>query len=260
MKRANFLDSCSLRPRLQLAPRRQASRLLWVSPRSSSSRAPPSDRSPLAIRATPRSTSAGENGYNTFRIPSVIATARAPCSPSRKPGASGGGDAGDIDLVLKRSLDGGQTWSPLQVIGDNGPNTFGNPCPVVDRTTGTIWLLTTQNRGTDREKDIIAGTSQAGRSVPCCAARTTGSRGRRRRHHRKREAAGLDVVRNRPWRRDPDQNRPPGDPRKPRRPGHGHSSFTRRLQRRRRAQLADRRQRRRRAPTRARSSSWPTGG
>ena len=67
--------------------------------------------------------------------------------------------------MLKRSEDGGVSWSPLQVVGDNGPNTFGNPCPVVDRTTGTIWLLTTQNRGTDREKDIIAGTSQAGRSV-----------------------------------------------------------------------------------------------
>ena len=77
----------------------------------------------------------------------------------------GAGDAGDIDLVMKRSEDDGVSWSPLQVVGDHGPNTFGNPCPVVDRATGAIWLLTTQNRGTDCEKDIIAGTSQAGRSV-----------------------------------------------------------------------------------------------
>jgi sialidase-1 len=53
----------------------------------------------------------------------------------------------------------------MQIVGDNGPNTFGNPCPVVDRSTGAIWLLTTQNRGTDREKDIIAGTSEASRTV-----------------------------------------------------------------------------------------------
>ena len=77
----------------------------------------------------------------------------------------GASDAGDIDLVVKRSHDGGRSWSPLQVVGDNGANTFGNPCPVVDRRTGALWLLSTHNRGTDREKDIIAGTSQASRTV-----------------------------------------------------------------------------------------------
>jgi sialidase-1 len=121
-----------------------------------------------AVAAEPRYTEvfvAGEKGFNTFRIPSVIATARGTLLAFAEGRRDGSGDAGDIDLVLKRSSDAGQTWSPLQVVGDNGPNTFGNPCPVVDRTTGTIWLLTTQNRGTDREQDIIAGTSQAGRSV-----------------------------------------------------------------------------------------------
>jgi len=107
----------------------------------------------------------GEKGYNTFRIPSVIATPRGTLLAFAEARREGAGDAGDIDLVMKRSEDDGVSWSPLQVVGDHGPNTFGNPCPVVDRTTGTIWLLTTQNRGTDREKDIIAGTSQAGRSV-----------------------------------------------------------------------------------------------
>ncbi len=107
----------------------------------------------------------GENGYSTFRIPSVIGTARGILLAFAEGRRDGPGDAGDIDLVLKRSEDGGVSWSPLQVVGDNGPNTFGNPCPVVDRITGTIWLLTTQNRGTDREKDIIAGTSQGGPST-----------------------------------------------------------------------------------------------
>ncbi len=121
-----------------------------------------------AAAREPRSTEvyvAGEKGYSTFRIPSVIATARGTLLAFAEGRRDGAGDAGDIDLVLKRSQDGGVTWSPLQVVGDNGPNTFGNPCPVVDRATGTVWLLTTQNRGSDREKDIIAGTSQAGRSV-----------------------------------------------------------------------------------------------
>jgi sialidase-1 len=108
---------------------------------------------------------AGEQRYDTFRIPAVIATANGTLLAFAEGRRSGAGDAGDIDLVMKRSHDGGASWSSLTVIGDNGPNTFGNPCPVVDRTTATIWLLTTQNRGTDSEKDIIAGTSQGGRTV-----------------------------------------------------------------------------------------------
>jgi sialidase-1 len=108
---------------------------------------------------------AGEAGYHTFRIPSVIATSRGTLLAFAEARRSGTADAGDIDLVLKRSDDGGRSWSSLTVVGDNGPNTFGNPCQVIDRTTGTIILLATQNRGTDAEKDIIGGTSQGSRTV-----------------------------------------------------------------------------------------------
>ena len=108
---------------------------------------------------------AGEAGYHTFRIPSLIAARNGTILAFAEARREGAADAGDIDLVVKRSRDGGRTWSPAQVVGDNGPNTFGNPCPVLDRTTGTIWLLTTQNRGLDRERDIIAGTSQGTRTV-----------------------------------------------------------------------------------------------
>ena len=108
---------------------------------------------------------AGEGGYQTYRIPSVIATPKGTLLAFAEARRTGAGDAGDIDLVVRRSHDDGESWSPMQVVGDNGPHTFGNPCPVVDRNTGTIWLLTTQNRGTDREKDIIAGTSEASRTV-----------------------------------------------------------------------------------------------
>jgi sialidase-1 len=108
---------------------------------------------------------AGDAGYHTFRIPSLIAARDGTLLAFAEGRRQSGGDAGDIDLVLKRSRDSGRTWSSLQVIGDDGPNTVGNPCPVVDRATGAIWLLTTRNRGVDREKDIIAGTSEGGRTV-----------------------------------------------------------------------------------------------
>ncbi|MFB6437306.1 hypothetical protein ACFCVY_11060 [Streptomyces sp. NPDC056411] len=53
---------------------------------------------------------AGTEGYTSFRIPSVV-RARSGAVPAfaegRVPSAA---DSGAIDLVLKRSLDGGATW------------------------------------------------------------------------------------------------------------------------------------------------------
>jgi sialidase-1 len=108
---------------------------------------------------------AGEAGFHTFRIPSLLTAGNGTLLAFAEARREGAADAGDIDLVLKRSVDGGVSWSALRVVGDDGANTVGNPCPVVDRTTGTIWLLTTRNRGSDRERDIIAGTSQGTRTV-----------------------------------------------------------------------------------------------
>jgi sialidase-1 len=108
---------------------------------------------------------AGEGGYPLYRIPSVIATPKGTLLAFAEARRTGAGDTGDIDLMVRRSHDGGQSWSPMQIVGDNGSNTFGNACPVVDRNTGIIWLLASQNRGTDREKDIIAGTSEGSRTI-----------------------------------------------------------------------------------------------
>jgi sialidase-1 len=108
---------------------------------------------------------AGERGYHTFRIPAVIATPNGTLIAFAEGRHASAADSGHIDLVAKRSTDGGATWSALQVVGDNGPDAWVNPCPVVDRRTGTVWLLTTQNRGDDKEHQIIAGTSRAGVTV-----------------------------------------------------------------------------------------------
>jgi len=51
------------------------------------------------------------------------------------------------------------------VIWNDAGNTCGNPCAVVDRDTGTIWLLATWNRGDDHEAQIIAQTSNDTRRV-----------------------------------------------------------------------------------------------
>ena len=107
----------------------------------------------------------GEGGYHTYRIPALIVTSHlallAFCE-GRKNSAS---DTGDIDLLLKRSTDAGKSWSEPQVVWDDGPNTCGNPCPVVDETTGTIWLLLTHNPGATAEARIIEGKVGGTRTV-----------------------------------------------------------------------------------------------
>ena len=107
----------------------------------------------------------GDRGYHTFRIPSLIATPRGTLLAFAEGRQDGAADSGHIDLVARRSTDGGATWSPLQVVGDNGADAWVNPCAVVDRTTGAVWLLSTQNRGADKEKEIIAGSSGSGITV-----------------------------------------------------------------------------------------------
>jgi sialidase-1 len=107
----------------------------------------------------------GQEGYHTYRIPAVIRAANGTLLAFCEGRKSAAGDAGDIDLLLRRSTDGGRTWSPVQVVWDDGANTCGNPCPVVDATTGTVWLLLTHNLGTDHENAIITKKSVSTRTV-----------------------------------------------------------------------------------------------
>ena len=106
---------------------------------------------------------AGEQGYHTFRIPAITRTPKGDLLAFAEGRRNAAADAGDIDLVARRSADGGRTWSALQVIGDDGADTFGNPCVVVDRETGTIWLFVIRTTGSDKEEAIISGRS---RSMP----------------------------------------------------------------------------------------------
>lgn len=108
---------------------------------------------------------AGRDGYHTFRIPSLLVTSRGAILAFCEGRTHGRGDSGDIDLVLRRSTDGGASWGPLQRVIDAGPDTAGNPCPVVDRASGVIWLLSTRNLGRDTQRAILDGTSVGTRTV-----------------------------------------------------------------------------------------------
>lgn len=107
--------------------------------------------------ATPFRSSA--SAHRWYRIPAIVSTnagtllAFAERRDSKDPSS----DTGDTDVVLSRSTNRGCTWSSPVVIAANGSDTVGNPAPVVDRTTGTVLLLTV-----DRPK---GGTSLHGLHV-----------------------------------------------------------------------------------------------
>jgi len=107
----------------------------------------------------------GVDSYDTYRIPAVVVTNSGTVLAFAEGRKDGRSDAGNIDLLLKRSLDGGELWQPMQTVWDDGPNTCGNPCPVVDRDTGTVWLFSTHNLGTDHERSIWDCSSKGSRTV-----------------------------------------------------------------------------------------------
>lgn len=74
---------------------------------------------------------ANTDGYRAYRIPALLVTTKGTLlvfCEARKTSLS---DDGDIDLVLRRSTDGGQTWGPTQLVLEEGGTAqikIGNPC------------------------------------------------------------------------------------------------------------------------------------
>lgn len=103
---------------------------------------------------------AGADGYASYRIPAVVATAAGTLLAFAEGRVGSSADHGDIDLVLKRSADGGRTWGPLQVVARNGDGTAGNPAPVVT-AGGRVVLVHVTSAATATETLIRLGEVSA---------------------------------------------------------------------------------------------------
>ncbi|GAA3806362.1 sialidase family protein [Streptomyces chiangmaiensis] len=107
---------------------------------------------------------AGKGGYGTYRIPAVVTTRKGTVLAFAEGRRKGAGDSGAIDVVLRRSSDGGCTWGPPGVVASGEGDTRGNPAPVVDPGTGRIVLLTSYNGGAVTEAQIMRGEVTPARS------------------------------------------------------------------------------------------------
>ena len=82
----------------------------------------------------------GEEGFFNYRIPSLLTTQKGTVLAVAE-GRNAHSDHAANDLVLKRSKDHGVTWSPLQVIAEDGENNLNNPTLVQLTESGRILLM-----------------------------------------------------------------------------------------------------------------------
>lgn len=102
----------------------------------------------------------GKEGHHNYRIPAIINLPNKHLLAFCEGRVNGSADFGDINIVMKRSVDGGNTWSALITLVDFDTLQAGNPAPVVDLTdpnypNGRIFLF--YNTGNNHENEIRKG-------------------------------------------------------------------------------------------------------
>ena len=99
---------------------------------------------------------AGMNGITLYRIPGIVVTTQGTVLAYCEARRDSKSDWGEIEIHLRRSVDGGQTWEPATKIAHHGDRfegnprkqqggqheqTVNNPVAIVDRETGAIEFL-----------------------------------------------------------------------------------------------------------------------
>ena len=102
---------------------------------------------------------AGTHGYAHYRIPAVVVSPAGTLMTFAEARKNSGGDWGPIDLVMRRSKDGGRTWDQQRIIAHvegeiqqnpvalaqdlakPGEVTYNNLAPIVDHAEGAVHFL-----------------------------------------------------------------------------------------------------------------------
>lgn len=102
----------------------------------------------------------GDLGYACFRIPAMVTWGPGGLLAFAEGRMEGCADFGDVDILMRRSTDGGATWSAPVVVADNGNLQAGNATPILDELDpaypgGRLFLF--YNTGTASEYDTRMG-------------------------------------------------------------------------------------------------------
>lgn len=118
------------------------------------------DPAPIDVFTAPGKGAAAP--YAGFRIPALCRLPDGTVLAFAEGRVQGLADHGDVDVVLRRSSDGGRTWDAMIVVADAGDAFIGNAAPVVDRRDGSVAMLLAWKAAGAHESDI-----RAGRKPPC---------------------------------------------------------------------------------------------
>ncbi len=102
----------------------------------------------------------GNDGFKSYRIPAIIKAPNNDLLAFCEGRVNSSSDFGNIDIVMKRSSDNGNTWSPIYIVANYDSLQAGNPAPVVDLTDpafpkGKIYLF--YNTGNNFESEVRKG-------------------------------------------------------------------------------------------------------
>jgi sialidase-1 len=85
--------------------------------------------------------SSGDASYFCFRIPALVFAGKDALLAFAEARRTDCEDSDAIDLVMRRSADGGKTWGNLQVLFHDGNRSVNQPAPIYDGQTGVVWLV-----------------------------------------------------------------------------------------------------------------------
>jgi sialidase-1 len=113
---------------------------------------------------------AGQDDVDTYRIPGLVTTHQGTLIAVYDVRYNSSKDLQqNIDVGMSRSVDGGQSWEPMQIIMDMGNwggrpervNGIGDPCVLYDNKNDAIWVSGLWMSGATPE-DMLWWTSQPG--------------------------------------------------------------------------------------------------
>jgi sialidase-1 len=108
---------------------------------------------------------AHDGGYFIHLNPALITTKKGSLLAFCEARVGSYADSAPIDIVLRRSFNGGNSWTPAVVVAHMQNYTVANAAPVEDRKTGVIWLLLTASPAGETQNEIVGGSSKGIRTV-----------------------------------------------------------------------------------------------